>query len=113
MEWVNAHVARTRMSKADLAHLAVSMQLLVSNLLEELELLSTQINAQRLPAIRACMAGLQEAIQEDLTSLAMADKPGGSEGSEVRNKISQIRDLLRCKSHVEILQQRLVEANGV
>ena len=105
-EWVNARIS----NKADLAQMSVSAQVLVTELLEEMELLSTQVTAIDIPSVRDNLLAIQRRLESakaasnlDITS-QVPESPMGAKLAELLQKMS---DLNRARSNLDSVKSRL------
>jgi len=105
--WLNRYLNSNKIGKSEIASLSVSLQLMISELLEALELISTQITAVSLPSVREKLAKLEtqlETVKSEAAS-SSTQMPDVDKLSQLFAKISQ---LVRARSNIDNVKERLV-----
>jgi hypothetical protein len=105
-EWVNSRLS----TKADLAQMSVSAQVLVTELLEEMELLSTQVTSIDIPSLRDNLLTIQRQLENakagcnlDIAS-QVHESPMGAKLAELLQKMSYLN---RARSNLDAVKSRL------
>ena len=107
IDWLNAFIKANNVSQSDLPGLSVSVQLIIAELMEQLELLSTQISNTALPSVHDSFGEVSrevEAIESELNHLVM---PGNLKVADLRNHLDTIADLNRARGNIELVKKRL------
>lgn len=105
-KWLNDFLNRKKLSKSDLNVLSVSAQVLVTELFEEIELLSNQAISIALPNVRDALGSMEREL-----ACVKAESAGSVEETLESAKLSQLlktaSDLERAKINIQSVQSRL------
>jgi hypothetical protein len=105
-KWLNEFMNRKNVSKSDLNVLSVSAQVLVTELFEEIELLSNQAISIALPNVRDALGSMEREL-----ACVKAESAGSVEETLESAKLSQLlktaSDLERAKINIQSVQSRL------
>ena len=102
LDWLNGY--KQAHSKSDLATLSISAQVLVSELLEEMELMSTQVTSFDIPRVREVLFSLESQLEDTKSDNRI---PTSSYGPKLAELLAAISDLTRARSNVESVRARL------
>ena len=107
VEWLDKFIKSHQVSKGDLTTLSVSVQLIIADLMEQIELLSTQISSSSVPRVHDAFSEVSQetsAIESELNALI---GPDNLKAAELSRRLNNIADLNRARTNIELVKQRL------
>ena len=110
VDWLNEFLAEKKIGKSDIATLSVSAQVLVTELFEELDLLTTQVTSSSLPALAASLDGLNDQLKEIKQECAQSGVPDTFQPARLTQLLATIADLNRARNNLETVQAALSTA---
>lgn len=105
--WLNGYLISNKIGKSEISSLSVSLQLMISELFEELELISTQITAVSLPSVRDKLVNLESQL-ETVKSEAASSSTQMPDVDKLSQLFAKISQLVRARSNIDKVKERLV-----
>ena len=107
IDWLNQFIKTNNVAQSDLTGLSVSLQLIIAELMEQLELLSTQISNTALPCVHDGFAEVSKEVDAIESELSHLVTPGDLKASDLSHHLNAIADLNRARANIELVKQRL------
>ena len=85
----------------------VSVQLLISEMLEEIEVLCTQVTNSSIPAVRDSLDTISKEVDTLKRELEGPIPPKSLYSSDLSQRLEQISELNRARSNIDAVKQRL------
>lgn len=105
-EWINERKLKT---KSDLTALSVASQVLVSELFEKVDVLSTEISSLSLPALKSALEDLHlrfSALKPE-HSEELPQSRDGSTAARLSESLTRMSELARARSNIELVLAHL------
>ncbi len=108
--WIEKYIASRGFSRSDLGTLSVSFQLIVSELMEEIELLSADIQSSGIPHIRKELARVQETRAHLSSDLARCPHSGSasSESQVLSSNLARLSEISRARQNISLVKERIL-----
>ena len=106
VEWINEFMAQRNLLRSDLNVLSVSAQVLVTELFEELELLSNQATSIAIPNLKDALIKLERDLDE-VKAEQHSQLPETLESSKLACLLQQAADLQRARSNIQSVRDRI------
>jgi hypothetical protein len=104
---MNEYIAKNSLTRNDFTNMNVSIQLLMSELFEEMEVLCTQVTTSAIPLIKDDLRSVTEdagIIKEEIHKLII---PKSLSSRELSDKLEEIDKLNRARANIDAVKQRL------
>lgn len=108
--WLEKFITSRGYSRSDSGTLSVSFQLIVSELMEEIELLSAEIQSSGIPHIREEVIRAQETkalLHADLARLPMHSSTSSESQLLVKN-LARLSDISRARTNISLAKERIL-----
>lgn len=108
--WLEEFISSRGYSKADAGTLSVSFQLIVSELMEEIELLSAEIQSSGIPHIRKELLqvqGTREHLQADL-GRCPPPSSASSENQVLSKNLARLSEISRARTNINLVKERIL-----
>jgi len=107
-EWLNEYIKINKLSKKDVHTLSVSVQLLISELFEEIELMSSRATAIAVPLVKEKLGTVSIDIESLKTEAERLVNPSDFSTQKIGDNFSRIAQLVRARENIERVKERLV-----
>ena len=107
IQWLDQFIKTRKVSKSDLTGLSVSLQLIIADLMEQVELLSTQLSSSSVPRVHDAFSDVSEEIRALESELEGLTGPENLKAMELSRRLNNISDLNRARNNIELVKQRL------
>lgn len=106
-EWLNDYIRTNKIEKGELSSLSVTVQLIISELLEEIELMSTQVTTIALPSVKSKFQQLGKLVETIRTESEQMSSVDSLQTQKLLSLFSQINQLSRARSNIDQVRERL------
>jgi hypothetical protein len=106
-EWLNDYIRTNKIEKGELSSLSVTVQLIISELLEEIELMSTQVTTIALPYVKSKFQQLGKLVETIRTESEQMSSVDSLQTQKLLSLFSQINQLSRARSNIDQVRERL------
>ena len=107
IQWLDKFIKDRKISKSELTGLSVSLQLIIADLMEQIELLSTQLSSSSVPRVHDAFAEVSKEIATLESELNTLEAPESLKAIELSRRLNNISDLNRARNNIELVKQRL------
>ena len=107
VEWLNGFIKSKKITKSDLLGLSVSLQLIIAELMEQVELLSTQMSSTALPNVHDAFKEVSENLKAVDADLDHISPPETLNANDLSDRLNSISELNRARANIELVKQRL------
>lgn len=106
VEWINEFMAQRKLLRSDLNVLSVSAQVLVTELFEEVELLSNQATSIAIPNVKDALIKLERDL-DAVKAEEHSQLPATLESSKLAFLLQEAADLQRARSNIRSVRDRI------
>jgi len=106
-DWMNGYLKSKNASKQDFIGIGVSLQILIAELFEEIEVLCTQVTNSAIPSVKEDLAKISKQIDDLRSGVSDLRTPKSLGSSELTERLEQISALNRARSNIDAVKQRL------
>ncbi len=107
IQWLEGYIKAQKVGKKDLTGLSVSLQLIIADLMEQVELLSTQISSSSVPRVHDAFSDVSKEISAMESELGNLAGPENLKSIELSRRLNNISDLNCARTNIELVKQRL------
>jgi hypothetical protein len=112
--WLDDLVSTRDLKRTELGSVAVSAQLIAAELLEEIELMSKEINSSVVPSIRkeleVMVAELGSATGNAAADRSTPEPMDCSLADHLRKNLARMNDVSRARQNIDLVKERLLNS---
>jgi hypothetical protein len=107
-EWLNEYMRKHKLGKSDLNVLSVSAQVLVTELFEEMELLSNQATSIAVPNVKDVLTKLERELEGMKSESEYSAIPDSLEAEKLSALLARAAELNRARINIQAVRDRIL-----